>query len=203
MTGSPILKMQMWRIDKRWIHLRNIMDGLERKLLEANSSLPNSRMCEFLVLAEDRRFPRHPGFDILALLRAAWKTLFCHSRQGGSTIAMQLVRTMEGRREATLRRKITEIVLAVLLSRYLPTHRIPVLYLWSAYYGWNMEGFERACLALRIDPQRSTASEDAYLVACLKYPQRKSNDPAHKARIRRRAAHIIRLAAQCRPGGKA
>ena len=192
----------MWRIDKRWIHLRNIMDRLEQDLLEANSALPNPRMCEFLVIAEDRRFPGHPGFDVLALFRAAWKTLFCHSRQGGSTIAMQLVRTIEGRREATLKRKITEIVLAVLLSRYVPTHKIPSLYLWSAYYGWNMEGFERACLALRIDPQHSTASEDAYLVACLKYPQRKSNEPAHRAKIQRRAAHIISLAARRRAGGK-
>ena len=192
----------MWRIDKRWTHLRNAMNGLERELLETSSAQPSLRMCEFLILAEDRRFPRHPGFDILALCRAVWKTLFCHSRQGGSTIAMQLVRTMEGRREATIKRKIAEIMLAVLLSRYVPTHKIPALYLWSAYYGWNMEGFERACFALGIDPQRSTASEDAYLVACLKYPQRKSEDPAHESKTRRRAEHIISLAARRRAGGK-
>ena len=196
------MKIQIWRVDKRWIRLRNIMDGLEQELLETNSAKPNLRMCEFLVLAEDRRFPRHPGFDILALCRATWKTLFCHSRQGGSTIAMQLVRTVEGRREATVKRKITEIVLAVLLSRYVPTHKIPALYLWSAYYGWNMEGFKRACIALQIDPQRSTALEDAYLVACLKYPQRKIGEPAHRARIQRRAAHIISLAARRHAGRK-
>lgn len=196
------MEIQIWRIDKRWNHLRKLMDRLERELSETNSARPNPRMCQFLILAEDRRFPRHPGFDVLALCRATWKTLFCHSRQGGSTIAMQLVRTMEDRREATVKRKITEIVLAVLLTRYVPTHKIPSLYLWSAYYGWNMEGFERACLALRIDPQCSTALEDAYLVACLKYPQRKISDPAHKAKIQRRAAHIISLAARCRTGGE-
>lgn len=192
----------MWRIDRRWNHLRNVMNELERDFLETSSAQPSPRMCEFLILAEDRRFPRHPGFDILALCRAVWKTLFCHSRQGGSTIAMQLVRTIEGRREATIKRKIAEIVLAVLLSRYVPTHRIPALYLWSAYYGWNMEGFERACFALGIDPQRSTAFEDAYLVACLKYPQRKSDDPSHEAKIRRRAEHIISLAARRHIGRK-
>lgn len=184
----------MWRLDKRWIHLRNIVDELQRELLMTNAAQPNPRMCEFLVFAEDHRFPRHPGFDVFALCRATWKTLFCRSRQGGSTIAMQLVRTMEGRREPTIRRKMTEIVLAVLLSRYVPAYKIPPLYLWSAYYGWKMEGFERACSALRIDPQRSTASEDAYLVACLKYPQRKGNELVHKVKIRRRAAYIISLA---------
>ena len=196
------MKIQMWRIDKRWIRLRRVINRLEQELLETNSEKPNPRMCEFLILAEDHRFPRHPGFDILALCRAAWKTLFCDSRQGGSTIAMQLVRTVEGRREMTIRRKIIEIVLAVLLSRYIPTHKIPILYLWSAYYGWNMEGFERACIALRIDPKHSTAIEDAYLIACLKYPQRKMDELIHKEKIQRRAAHIISLAALRRTGGK-
>ena len=188
------------KLDGRWRRLQGAVDHLQDDLSDAFPLTPSPRMCAYLVLAEDRRFPHHPGFDALALCRAAWRTAFGGPRQGGSTIAMQLVRTVEGRREPTLRRKAAEVALAVRLSRYVPTERIPALYLWAAYYGWNMEGFQRACRALRIDPRSSTPAEDAQLVARLKYPQPRSLDVAQISRIRTRAAHIARLAAHRRTG---
>ena len=181
-------------LDGQWQRLQNTVDGLQADLSAAFPFAPSPRMCAYLVLAEDRRFPHHPGFDPLALCRAAWCTSFGGQRQGGSTIAMQLVRTVVGRREPTLRRKASEVALAVRLSRYVSNEMIPMLYLWAAYYGWNMEGFCRACQALEIDPRCSTATEDAGLVARLKYPQPKSHDAAQLVRIRTRVAHIIRLA---------
>lgn len=179
--------------DERWQLLQHAVDGLQADLAAAYPLVPSPRMCAYLVLAEDRRFPHHPGFDPLALCRAAWSTSFDGQRQGGSTIAMQLVRTVVGRREPTLRRKAAEIALAVRLSRHVSVERIPGLYLWAAYYGWNMEGFCQACQMLRIDPCRSTPTEDAGLVARLKYPQPRSHDTAQLARIRTRVAHIIQL----------
>ena len=181
--------------DGCWSRVRNAVDGLQADLSRA-SPVPSPRMCSFLVLVEDRRFPRHPGFDPLALCRAAWRTSSGGPRQGGSTIAMQLVRTVTGRREPTLRRKAVEIALAARLTRYVSVESIPALYLWTAYYGWNMEGFHRACEALRIDPRSSTPAEDAGLVARLKYPQPKADDAMQLARIRTRVAHITRLARQ-------
>lgn len=181
---------------KPWQRLQRTVDGLQADLSDAFPLVPSQRMCAFAVFAEDRRFPHHPGVDPLALCRAAWRTSFGGPRQGGSTIAMQLVRTVLGRREPTLRRKVAEIVLAVRLCRHMPVERIPALYLWAAYYGWNMEGFGRACAALAIDPRHSTPAEDAGLVARLKYPQPKSDDAAQVARIRGRVAHIIDLARQ-------
>ena len=192
-TGSG--GQQDLKLDRRWRPLQSAVDYLQDELSDAFPLTPSPRMCAFLVLAEDRRFPHHPGFDPQALCRAAWRTMFGGPRQGGSTIAMQLVRTIEGRREPTLRRKAMEIALAVRLSRYVPAERIPTLYLWTAYYGWNMEGFRRACLALCIDPRNSTPVEDAQLVARLKYPQPRSRDAAQVSRIQMRAAHIARLAA--------
>lgn len=188
-----------------WQRLQRSVDGLQADLSDAFPLVPSPRMCAFAVFAEDRRFPHHPGFDPLALCRAAWHTSFGGPRQGGSTIAMQLVRTVLGRREPTLRRKVAEIVLAVRLSRHMPVEKIPAIYLWAAYYGWNMEGFGRACVALGIDPRCSTPTEDAGLVARLKYPQPKFDDVAQVARIGTRVAHIIELARQrtsAQPGEK-
>lgn len=181
-------------LNGRWQLLQRAVDGLQADLTAAYPLVPSPRMCAYLVLAEDRRFPHHPGFDPLALCRAAWYTSFDGQRQGGSTIAMQLVRTVLGRREPTLRRKAAEVVLAFRLSRYVPVERMPALYLWAAYYGWDMEGFCRAYQRLGIDPRRSTPAEDAGLVARLKYPQPRFHNAAQLARIRTRVAHIVRLA---------
>lgn len=191
----PSAKRRKTRLDsERWQRLKSIVDDLQVDLLAAFPLVPSPRMCSFLILAEDRRFPRHPGFDPAALCRAAWHTSFGGPAQGGSTIAMQLVRTVMDRRERTLRRKASEIALAVRLSQYIPVERIPPLYLWAAYYGWNMEGFHRACLALSIDPRTSTPTQDAELVARLKYPQPRFHDAVQLARIGRRVAHIRWLA---------
>ena len=68
---------------------------------------PTRRMCLFLVAGEDRRFYYHPGVDPVALGRAVWKTVFCGCRQGGSTIAMQIVRTVDGALRVYLSAQVT------------------------------------------------------------------------------------------------
>lgn len=176
-----------------WHRLRVAVDELAAELERAPAPLPNPRMIEFLIVAEDHRFFRHPGVDPWALCRAAWRTHFCHSREGGSTIAMQLVRTLTGRREHSWRRKALEIVLAWRLSRYVSRDRLPALYLWCAYYGWRMSNFRDACARLGLDPTSTTALDDALLIARLKYPEPKHHDHMRMRKIRRRAAHILSL----------
>ena len=182
------------QIRTQWERLRASIDKLESEILNTDLPRPTPRMCKFLILAEDHRFDKHPGVDPLALCRAAWKTYFCGSRQGGSTIAMQLVRAISGRREMTWKRKVVEILLAVRLSRYVPKDRLPILYLWCAYYGWNMDNFSGACSRLQIDPVSSTLSDEAQLIARLKYPQPKGYDAVRMRKIRQRGFHIIWLA---------
>ena len=150
-------------------------------------------MCRLLIAGEDHRFDGHPGVDAVALCRAVWKTYFRGTRQGGSTIAMQLVRTLTGRYERTVPRKIREIVLAVRLTRHVPRERIPLLYLWCAHYGWRMNGFREACARTGLDPETAGLDAEAELVARLKYPQPKDPSPERMEAIRRRGLHLIRL----------
>lgn len=65
--------------------------------------------CEFLVTAEDHRFWSHPGVDLISIIRAIWRTKIHKKREGGSTVAMQLVRTITGDYSLNMRRKIKEI----------------------------------------------------------------------------------------------
>ena len=174
----------------------SLLSKVERIITEMESSdfpKPTHQMCQLLVAGEDHRFHHHCGVDPMALCRAIWKTFFCGRRQGGSTIAMQLVRTVTGRYERTWRRKLLEMVLAVRLTRHIGRDRLPTLYLWVAYYGWRMNGFKQACLRLRFAPLTESEFESAMLVARLKYPEPLSLSRERKQRIQRRTAHLLSL----------
>ena len=176
-----------------WENLRNTIKQIELQIASTGSMKPTNQMCRLLISGEDHRFRRHPGVDPVALCRAAWKT-FCGSRQGASTIAMQLVRTITGRYERTWRRKLTEMILAILLTFYKGRRQLPVLYLWVAYYGWRMNNFRQACSRLQIDPTIITEFEAAKLIARLKYPEPREECADRSLQIYRRAKHLIALA---------
>ena len=184
----------MWKsVNIQWRQLCDAVEKLEREIDSTDFPLPTPQMCEFLIVGEDRRFYQHPGVDVLALCRAIWKTVFCESRQGASTIAMQLVRTIMGCYERTWRRKLMEIILAMRLSQHVSKDRLPVLYLWVAYYGWRMNNFRQACSRLGIDPRLVGAFEAAKLVARLKYPEPRNFDAERSKKIHYRALHLITL----------
>ena len=97
-------------------------------------------MCSLLILGEDHRFYFSPSVDPAALCRATWRTGSCGHREGGSTIAMQLVRALTRKYDKPILRKTREISLAVQLTQYIPREDIPGLCLWVAYYGWRAQG---------------------------------------------------------------
>lgn len=180
-------------IKVQWQQLCDSINKLEMEIAQTDFPIPTPQMCKFLIVGEDRRFYRHPGVDPFSLCRALWKTFFCDVRQGGSTIAMQFVRTMTGRYEKNWRRKFIEIFLAVHLMRYVSRDRLPILYLWVAYYGWKMNNFKQACLRLGINPESVSLFEAAKLVARLKYPEPQKCSPEHFRKIRRRGWHLMTL----------
>lgn len=144
-----------------------------------------------LMVAEDHRYPHHIGVDGIALVRSLWKTIARSERQGGSTIAMQLVRTITGRHEITVSRKITEIWLAVKLGHFMTKSEIIETYASIAYFGWNMHGLPAACLELKIDFNSLSLTEMAQLIARLKYPEPKFHSRRSTYLINRRASHIL------------
>ena len=176
-----------------WERLLNKVERIIADMESSDFPKPTHQMCQLLVVGEDHRFHHHLGVDPIALCRALWKTFFCGWRQGGSTIAMQLVRTVTGRYERTWRRKLLEMVLAIRLTSHIGHDRLPALYLWVAYYGWRMNGFRQACSRVRIDPHSASAFESAMLIARLKYPEPLIFSRTQGRRIRRRAAHMVSL----------
>lgn len=144
-----------------------------------------------LIAGEDHRFGCHYGVDPIALCRAVWRSIFCQRQEGGSTIAMQLVRVLTGRYEKTLSRKIMEIYLAVRMTRHIPQNEILSLYLSVAYFGWKMNGLNQACARLKLDPSSLSPQAAASIVARLKYPEPRYPSYSRTRKIQIRAAHIM------------
>ena len=176
-----------------WERLLNKVERIIADMESSDFPKPTHQMCQLLVVGEDHRFHRHLGVDPIALCRAIWKTFFCGWRQGGSTIAMQLVRTLTNRYEWTCKRKLNEIILALRLTRRVGRDRIPAIYLWVAYYGWQMNNFNQACARTGIDPLSATELESAMLVARLKYPEPRKSSREQTRKIQCRAVHLMSL----------
>ncbi len=176
-----------------WERLLNKVERIIAEMASSDFPKPTYQMCHLLVVGEDHRFHHHRGVDPIALCRAIWKTFFCGQRQGGSTIAMQLVRTLTNRYEWTCKRKLAEIILALRLTRRIGRDRLPAIYLWVAYYGWQMDNFIQACSQAGIDPNSATELESATLVARLKYPEPRKPNRKQSQRIHCRAGHLMSL----------
>src|SRR5574341_849643 len=148
---------------------------------------------EFLIVAEDRRFFRHSGIDIFAIIRAIYRFLFYRELSGASTIQQQLVRTIQRRYEKSFRRKLREMMLATIVSEVIERHEIPNLYLYIAYLGWRMNGLEQACRRLDIDIALPTPQQAAAIVARLKYPEPEFASPRRLQQITNRTQYLLSL----------
>lgn len=179
-------------LENDWRELKAAIDRIKSEYDKHANFHPTAQMCALLILGEDHRFEYHSGVDPIALCRAAWRTYMCGCREGGSTIAMQLVRTVTGRYEKTLMRKISEIQLALCLTKYISKKELPQLYLWVAYYGWKMNNFVQACNKLNLDPGSTTLLDAAKLVARLKYPQPQIPGFERSRQIEQRCHYLVR-----------
>jgi penicillin-binding protein 1A len=129
----------------------------------------NHARIKVLVLAEDKRFFSHCGFDIFAILRATFYYILRKRISGASTIDQQLIRTITNDRRFTLSRKAKEIILSVSINKEFSKHKIASTYIYLAYYGWKMNGVYQATNRLK-EYESLCKMTDYSLIALLKYP---------------------------------
>ncbi len=100
---------------------------------------------EAFVAAEDIRFFEHHGVDYRGILRAFLKNVEAGKIvQGGSTITQQVAKSLLLSPEKSLRRKIREAVLSLIIEKYLTKEEILFLYLNRIYLGYSAYGVEAA-----------------------------------------------------------
>lgn len=124
-----------------------------------------------LIVAEDRRFYLHGGYDLYAIFRAMIHRVFYNKFEGGSTIEQQLVRTITGRHEISISRKIREIMLAVIVSDEYGKTDIAEIYLNIAHLGTGIYGIKQMSEILGIPLDDISISDTAIIISMLKYPR--------------------------------
>lgn len=103
--------------------------------------MPKS-LADAITTIEDKKFFEHDGVDYKALLRA-FKVMLENggeATQGGSTITMQLARTMFLNQEKTWQRKLEEIFIAWKLEEKYSKDQILEFYLNNIYFGHGYYG---------------------------------------------------------------
>lgn len=176
-----------------WELIRSRVESEHVRLVRHPEQSPPLIAQQLLISGEDHRHSRHPGFDFIAICRALWKRLAFGSREGASTIEQQIVRIITGRYERTIRRKLKEILLAILIDASFQKDILPGVYLSIAYYGWRMNGYRQACRRLGFRPNFLTLDEAATLVARLKYPEARIAPLSRVQQIQRRSKHLLSL----------
>ncbi|HEX7052848.1 MAG TPA: penicillin-binding protein 1B [Burkholderiales bacterium] len=147
--------------------------GNEDRVLVRLNEVPKHLVQE-LIAVEDHNFYSHHGFDPRALARAAL-SLFSGRVQGGSTITQQLVKNFFLTPERTLKRKLTELIMAVLLEAHYGKDEILETYLNEIYLGQDRDrAIHGVGLAAQFyfnkEVRYLSVAESALLVAMVKGP---------------------------------
>lgn len=98
-----------------------------------------------MVSIEDKKFYRHNGIDIKAILRAA-KAMIENGEvtQGGSTITQQLARNVFLNQDVKWERKVEEMFIAVELEKIYSKDKILEFYMNNIYFGNGYYGIQAA-----------------------------------------------------------
>lgn len=108
----------------------------EKQRLVPLSRIPK-HMVQAVLAIEDKRFYDHPGVDVIGFAGAMFTNVFGNRPYlaGGSTITQQLVKNMFLTPEKSIRRKLKEQYMAVIIERRLTKDQILELYLNDVYLG--------------------------------------------------------------------
>ena len=118
--------------------------GEKRRIPVKFENIPDAIIQAF-ISAEDYRFYKHPGIDIIGLLRASSELLLTGNIQsGGSTITMQVAKNFFLSNKKLFSRKFKEIFLALKIEQELSKNEILELYLNKIFLGNRAYGIEAA-----------------------------------------------------------
>jgi penicillin-binding protein 1C len=135
------------------------------------TEIPN-HVKEATISIEDKDFYKHEGLSYTGIARALFNTVFKHELQGGSTITQQLVKNDLLSDERTIKRKVQEAVLTMIVEGVYTKDQILEMYLNSIPYGGTAYGIEAASETYFGKPAKDLDLAQSALLAGL--PQRPS-----------------------------
>ncbi|MFI7935124.1 transglycosylase domain-containing protein, partial [Acinetobacter baumannii] len=145
----------------------------DRVLIKLNS-VPKP-LIEALISTEDRNFYHHHGISIRGTARALVSNVTGGRRQGGSTLTQQLVKNFYLTPERTLKRKVNEALMALLIELHYSKDEILEAYLNEVNLGQNgnysINGYGLASQFYFGLPLRElNVAQQAYLVGLVQGP---------------------------------
>ncbi|MFI5829486.1 transglycosylase domain-containing protein [Streptomyces sp. NPDC051578] len=124
-----------------------------------------------VIAAENESFETDKGVDPMGIARAVVNMAKGGSTQGGSTITQQYVKNTYLDSNQTLKRKVTELFIAIKLGVSVDKDTVLAGYLNTAYYGRDAYGIQAAARAyFGKDSDKLDPSESAFLASMLKGP---------------------------------
>ena len=132
-------------------------------------------LIEALIATEDRNFYHHHGISIRGTARALVSNVTGGKRQGGSTLTQQLVKNFYLSPEKTLKRKVNEAFMAMLIELHYDKDEILEAYLNEVNLGQNgnysINGYGLAAQFYFGLPLRElNTAQQAYLVGLVQGP---------------------------------
>ncbi len=116
----------------------------ERRIIIPFSKIPKTLIDAF-ISAEDARFFKHQGIDLISIIRAFFKNIEAGTIvQGGSTITQQVTKSFFLTPERSYTRKVKEAILAYRIDKFFSKEEILFLYLNQIYLGHGAYGVQAA-----------------------------------------------------------
>ena len=114
-----------------------LSDELENRTPVTLDQVPK-HLIDAVIATEDARFFTHPGVDPMGVMRALWRNIREQEvAQGGSTLTQQLVKNYYLTSERTVRRKVVEAFMSLILDAKYSKREILEAYLNDIYLGRN------------------------------------------------------------------
>jgi len=163
----------------------------ERRIVIPLSQMPDMFKKAFIA-AEDARFYKHKGIDILSIIRAFFKNIEAGTIvQGGSTITQQVTKSFFLTPERSYTRKIKEAILAYRIDKKFTKNEILFLYLNQIYLGHGAYGVKAASENyFGKSAQELNLAECAILAGLPQAPSRYSPF-RHPARAKQRQIYVL------------
>ena len=181
-TGEPLSSAA---IEGRM--LASVREGDRRKKIPVSFVDIPEKLRNAIIAAEDRRFFSHSGVDWRGVARAL-KTDIDEGEfvQGGSTITQQIIKNNFLTTDRTLKRKLKEAAMAIILELRLTKEQIFTHYCNSVYLGHSgtfaIHGFGQAAqVYFERDLNELTLAQSAFLAGLICAPNRYS---AHRDQAR-------------------
>ena len=168
----------------------------EKRIFVPYGAIPK-RVVHAFVAAEDQRFFRHPGIDLLGIARAIRSNITAapgRRLQGGSTITQQVAKNFLLTPERSLDRKIREMILSFRIERAFTKEKILELYLNQIFLGHQAYGVAAAAqvyFGKALD--ELTIAEAAFLAALPQAPSRFNPRRNAKEAVARRNYIVRRM----------